>query len=195
MILTLSIPACASSYKTVTSVKTQYGSSYVWRSTNTCFYVKYSGTTKTISKPVYTLYGVTNGSFLYYSALKSKFAGEVTLYKYNIKSGKEKVIATLKKSLHIHGLYKNCIYGNGANSKGRPSHTVYKYNLKTKKISEELKIFWIEKSNGKYLYGTSINDGKNIGIMFRQKSWKSIIGNVRDVRETMHFLIAAHTSL
>lgn len=153
-ILVLSMPVYASSYKTVTNAKTKYGSSYVWRPTNTAFKVQYSGSTYTVSKPVYTLGGVTNGSILYYSSLKSKYAGKVTIYKYNIKTGKEQKIGTVKKALHIKGLYNNCLYGNGAKSDGSASDMVYKYNLSTKKKSTVLNNFWIEKASGKYLYGT-----------------------------------------
>ena len=154
LLLALSMPVYASSYKTVNESKTKYGSSYVWRPNNTIFYVQYSGTTKTVSKSVYTIWGVTNGSVLYYSALKGKYDGKVTVYKYNIKTGKEHKIGSIKKALHVQGYYNNCLYGNGADSNGRASDIVYKYNVKTKKKSTVLKNFWIDKASGKYLYGT-----------------------------------------
>ena len=154
LVLVISMPVYASSYKTVTGVKTKYGSSYVWRASNSSFYVQYSGSTYSISKPAYTLSGVTNGSILYYSSLEGKRSGKVTLYKYNIKTRKEQKIGTIKKALHIEGFYNNCVYGNGVNSDGRASDVVYRYNLKTKKKSTVLSNCWIEKASGKYLYVT-----------------------------------------
>ena len=59
-----------------------------------------------------------------------------------------------KKALHVQEYYNNCLYGNGADSNGRSSDTVYKYNVKTMKKSNVLKNFWIDKASRKYLYGT-----------------------------------------
>ena len=159
LVLVISMPVYASSYKTVGGVKTKYGSSYVWRASNSAFYVQYSGSTYYISKPVYTVNGVTNGSILYYTSLESKYSGRVTLYEYNIKTRKEQKIGTIKKALHIEGFYNNCVYGNGANSDGRASDVIYRYNLKTKKKSIVLSNCWLGKASGKYLYVT--RDGVN----------------------------------
>lgn len=154
-ILMLAVPAeAAASYNTVNSVKTRYGSYYVWISSNNTFKVQKVGSSKVkaIERPVYTVNGITNGRYLFYTTLEAKFSGRVTLYRYDLKKGKTKKVGVIKNALHIVYGGNGFVYGNGAKD-GRSADYVYRYNLKTGKKKVLVKNFFAEYGKGKYLYG------------------------------------------
>ena len=156
LILMIAVPVhAASSYKTVNETKTKYGSYYIWRQYNTQFKIQSVETGKigTISKQAYSIVGVTNGSTLYYTSLKTKWDGKVTLYKYILKTGKETKITTIPDALHIEGYYKGYVYGNSVNpSDGKANKKVYEFKIKTKKKTNILSGYWLERADGRYLY-------------------------------------------
>ena len=148
-------PVYAATYKTISSTKTKYGSYYVWRPYNTQIYFQKVGSSTAwrISGDVYTLAGATNGSILYYTSLQSKFAGQVTLYKVNLKTRSQKKIGVIKNALHIVTYRSGYVYGNAA-SYGKSNNKVYRFNVSSKKRSIFLSNFWAERASGQYLFGT-----------------------------------------
>lgn len=72
-----SVPTHAATYKTIRYEEAKYGSYYISRPYNTEFHIRKagSGKIKKLRMPsVYSIAGVTNGSKIYFTALKSKFS-------------------------------------------------------------------------------------------------------------------------
>ena len=100
----------------------------------------------------YTLAGASNGTNIYFTELQEKFDGNVTLYKYSIRTKKKRKIGKIKRALHIVGVYGKYVYGNTADSEGHSTGHIYRYNVKTKKKSIYLRNYWLGLANGRYLY-------------------------------------------
>ena len=155
--LTINTSVMASVYKSIDWTKRQYGNYYVWSQGDNRIVVQQVGKSKISklrkSKDYYGIGGVTNGNMIYYTTLKYKFAGKVTLYKYNLKTGKQKKIGVIDRSLHIVARRGDFIYLDGADNYGHYNGKVYRYSLKTGKKKLFLTNFNVCKSSGKYMYG------------------------------------------
>ena len=185
VVLLFPMKAKAATYQevpTMAYLKVEGGQAYISYANAAAqlFYKPANGETVRLTQKVCT--GAwTDKQIFYYTSGNQRVPTKVSLYKYTIKTGKTEKLCTLNKKCNLVGYSKNSFH---LHTTGTGKQYLYKYNLKTKKMSSkriEYPVYNKKDSvyvgsmfNGRYILVNDLYTGYNAFVQRYYESPSSI---------------------